>query len=53
MGGREPAVPGRLLVSSEEQSEWPAGAWDASVSDAFFVSSIVRNPAKADCFHDD
>ena len=53
MGGCEPAVPDRLLVSSEEPFEAPAGAWEASVSDAFFVSSIVRSLTMIDCRDDD
>ena len=43
MGGCEPVVPDRLLVSSEEPFEASGGPWEASVSDAFFVSSIVRS----------
>ena len=52
-GSCEPAVPGRLLVSSEEPFESPTGDPEPSVSDAFFVSSIFRSLTTIDCGHDD
>jgi len=43
---------GEVFVSSEEPPEPSAAAWEPSVSERFFVSSIARSLTMTDHFHD-